>query len=85
MLLFCHLGYWIAHKAIKIVLNEIDGLKQSPHDISFVKEAMYKYFEVNIWNQKCVRAKGQVDYNENMSVISRWKSLLISLNIFTRI
>lgn len=39
-------GYWISHKAIKTVFDDIDGLMPSPHDITFVKGAMFEYFKM---------------------------------------
>lgn len=39
-------AYWISFKAIKTILNHEDGLETSPHDISYIKEAIHKYFEV---------------------------------------
>lgn len=41
-------AYWITQKAIKIVFDHEDNLKVSPYDITFVKEAMMKYFKVLI-------------------------------------
>lgn len=40
-------AYWITQKAIKIVFDHEDNLKVSPYDITFVKEAMMKYFKIS--------------------------------------
>ena len=32
--------------ALKTVYDDVDGLVEAPHDITFVKKAMYKYFQV---------------------------------------
>lgn len=45
------IAYWITQKAIKIVFDHEDNLKVSPYDITFVKEAMMKYFKVLIKNK----------------------------------
>ncbi|XP_074642845.1 N-acetyl-D-glucosamine kinase-like [Tubulanus polymorphus] len=40
-------AYWISYTAMKTVFDHIDGLNPSEYDITFVKEAMYKYFKMN--------------------------------------
>ncbi|XP_048777730.1 N-acetyl-D-glucosamine kinase-like [Ostrea edulis] len=40
-------AYWITQTAIKIVFDHEDNLKVSPHDISFVKDVMMKYFQIS--------------------------------------
>jgi hypothetical protein len=39
-------GYWMSHMAIKLVYDDIDGLVKAPFDVTFIKEAMYKFFQV---------------------------------------
>lgn len=39
-------AYWIAHLAVKIVFDSIDNLEAAPHDIHYIKEAMFTYFQV---------------------------------------
>ncbi|KAL4711591.1 hypothetical protein ACJJTC_003608 [Scirpophaga incertulas] len=38
-------AYWIAHKAMKTVFDDIDGLNPSPHSIAKVWEVIKEYFE----------------------------------------
>lgn len=46
---FAYTAYWITQKAIKIVFDHEDNQKVSPYDITFVKEAMMKYFKVHVF------------------------------------
>ncbi|XP_027972145.1 N-acetyl-D-glucosamine kinase isoform X1 [Eumetopias jubatus] len=39
-------AYWIAHRAVKIVFDSIDNLEAAPHDIGYIKQAMFNYFQV---------------------------------------
>ncbi|CAB4031308.1 N-acetyl-D-glucosamine kinase [Paramuricea clavata] len=39
-------GYWMSHMAIKLVYDDIDGLVKAPFDVTFIKEAMYKFFQL---------------------------------------
>ncbi|XP_028403273.1 N-acetyl-D-glucosamine kinase-like [Dendronephthya gigantea] len=39
-------GYWISHMAMKTVYDDADGMVQSPHDVQFVKDEMYNYFNL---------------------------------------
>ncbi len=41
-------GYWIAQHCLKKVFDTIDNLVDCGHDITFVKETMFKYFNVSI-------------------------------------
>ncbi|XP_022289763.2 N-acetyl-D-glucosamine kinase-like isoform X1 [Crassostrea virginica] len=40
-------AFWITQKAIKAVFDHEDNLKVSEYDISFVKDAMFKYFKIS--------------------------------------
>lgn len=37
-------AYWIAHRAVKTVFDDIDGLKPSPHSIHNVWEVIKEHF-----------------------------------------
>ena len=39
-------GYWISRMALKLVFDDIDGLVKAPHDVSLLKEEVYKYFQM---------------------------------------
>lgn len=45
---FSPTAFWITQKAIKAVFDHEDNLKVSQYDISFVKDAMFKYFKVSV-------------------------------------
>lgn len=34
--------------ALKLVYDDMDGLVAAPHDVTFIKEAMNKYFQVRV-------------------------------------
>ncbi len=36
----------MSHMALKLVYDDIDGLVKAPNDVTFIKEATYKYFQV---------------------------------------
>ncbi|NP_001128696.1 N-acetylglucosamine kinase L homeolog [Xenopus laevis] len=40
-------AYWISHRAMKSVFDATDNLVAPPHDIGYVKQAMYSYFQVS--------------------------------------
>ena len=39
-------GYWITQMAMKIVFDAEDNLQVPAFDITFARDAMYKYFKV---------------------------------------
>uniref|UniRef100_A0A8C4PXP0 N-acetyl-D-glucosamine kinase n=1 Tax=Eptatretus burgeri TaxID=7764 RepID=A0A8C4PXP0_EPTBU len=39
-------AYWISHLALKTVFDYLDNFTSSPHDISYVQNAMHDYFKV---------------------------------------
>lgn len=39
-------AYWISHQAVKIVFDSMDNLETAPHDIGYIKQAMFNYFQV---------------------------------------
>jgi len=39
-------GWWISHLAIKIMMDEEDNRRPSPHDISCVKKLILEYFQI---------------------------------------
>lgn len=40
-------AYWIAHRAVKLVIDAVDRLRASPHPIDAVRRAMRDYFQVS--------------------------------------
>ncbi|XP_052538323.1 N-acetyl-D-glucosamine kinase isoform X2 [Tympanuchus pallidicinctus] len=40
-------AYWIAHRAVKTVFDSMDNMEVSPHDVGYVKEAMFQYFKIS--------------------------------------
>ena len=43
----CHVAYWIAHSAMKVVYDDDDGFEKSAFDISVVRDAIYTKFNVS--------------------------------------
>jgi N-acetylglucosamine kinase len=41
-------AYWIAQKAIKTVFDAEDNLKKPAHDVSWLKQAVYNYFNLQV-------------------------------------
>eukprot|EP00118_Oscarella_pearsei_P026124 m.309444 g.309444 ORF g.309444 m.309444 type:complete len:345 (+) comp46508_c0_seq1:90-1124(+) len=39
-------AYWIVQRAVKIVYDALDGMEKPPHDITFLKEKIYSYFDM---------------------------------------
>ena len=48
VIIFIAIGFWIAHRAIKIVYDANDGLNAPPYDITLVKELVWDYFKVGV-------------------------------------
>ena len=48
LLLLLLIGYWISHRAVKLVYDIEDGFRQAPAgtDIKILKDEVYKYFNV---------------------------------------
>ncbi|XP_076461090.1 N-acetyl-D-glucosamine kinase-like [Babylonia areolata] len=42
-------AFWIARRALKTTLDHDDNLVHCPYDVSYVKTAMMKYFEIEDW------------------------------------
>ena len=40
-------AFWIAQRAIKYVFDHDDNMKIAPHDPTFVRKAMFDYFNVS--------------------------------------
>ena len=40
-------AYWIAQRAVKAVFDSMDNMEVSPHDIAYVREAMWRHFRVH--------------------------------------
>lgn len=51
-------AYWISHLALKTVYDHEDGLNQSPHDITAVKEIIVNKFQVRNNSAKIFRHIG---------------------------
>lgn len=40
-------AYWIAQRAVKAVFDSMDNMEVSPHDIAYVREAMWRHFRIS--------------------------------------